>query len=242
MSTIRELHTAEVVDTADPEKRGRIRVKCPSLLGDNETDLPMWVEPAMQWGWFLIPDVGDIVDIDIVADDGAGEGFVGDQASIEGPDTKWRGISYWLKDAGETNVPRPIHPEMLVNYGKRRGFSTPAGHVFVFDDKEGAEKITIAWKSKDAVATDNFIAIEEGKISVHATGMHLDLKVATCDIVDGADSEVVRGTELKTWITGTLLTIFNAHLHPTAVGPSGPPTSPLTAPASNCWSTKAKVK
>ena len=65
---------ATVTNIEDPEKRGRIEVSCAGLLGDEDSTLPMWVEPNTDWGWFYVPDVGELVEIEHVSstsDDGA---------------------------------------------------------------------------------------------------------------------------------------------------------------------------
>jgi len=85
---------AEVTSIKDPERRGRIKVRCESLLdrdaeaGETEApELPDWLEPMFQtagnpdrnggraYGHFFVPRVGDIVEI-----------FVDEDAGIETED------------------------------------------------------------------------------------------------------------------------------------------------------------
>ena len=61
-------------------------------------------------------------------------------------------------------------------------------------------------------------------------------------VAKGADSPMVRGTDLITWIVSTLMIAFNTHVHPTGVGPSGPSVVPLTAPPAAVLSTQVLVK
>lgn len=72
-----------------------------------------------------------------------------------------------------------------------------------------------------------------GKITIKTSGVEL-----------GAGSEaMLLGDTLETWITSTLKTIFDAHVHTgvtTGGGSSGAPATPLTAP-SGIKSTKHKV-
>lgn len=56
-------YRAKVVETNDPEKRGRIRVMCPSVLHDCKS---AWCEPCTPFGYDLggfiaIPQVGETV-------------------------------------------------------------------------------------------------------------------------------------------------------------------------------------
>lgn len=56
-------YRAKVVDIKDPEKRGRIRVQCPKVLGDAKS---AWCEPCIPvaydfGGDFAIPKLGEFV-------------------------------------------------------------------------------------------------------------------------------------------------------------------------------------
>lgn len=56
-------YRAKVVDVKDPQKRGRIRVMCPKVLGESKSS---WCEPCIPvaydlGGDFAIPKVGEFV-------------------------------------------------------------------------------------------------------------------------------------------------------------------------------------
>lgn len=56
-------YRAQVVDVNDPEKRGRIQVKCPRVLGDSKS---AWCEPCVpiatdNYGDFCLPPVGEMI-------------------------------------------------------------------------------------------------------------------------------------------------------------------------------------
>jgi hypothetical protein len=51
-------YRAEVVDVADPEQRGRIRVKCPEVLG---TQISRWALPCFMPNTFTVPARGALV-------------------------------------------------------------------------------------------------------------------------------------------------------------------------------------
>ena len=63
MQTFYGKYRAKVVDVKDPEKRGRIKVLCPKVLGDSRS---AWCEPCIPvaydyGGDFAIPKVGEFV-------------------------------------------------------------------------------------------------------------------------------------------------------------------------------------
>jgi hypothetical protein len=145
-----EHHLATVTATDDPEKRGRIRVTCVGLLGDDESDLPMWIEPVLDWGWFAIPDPGEQVEIEINVASDEDESY--NQASIDQLDAKWRGGRYF--GGSENTQPVLINEFFKASYGKRRGFMTPWGHVMLFDDTEGSASIAIHMALEKDARTD----------------------------------------------------------------------------------------
>lgn len=138
---VEETYRATVTDTADPESRGRIKVTSSGALGASDAPMPMWIEPATDWGWFLVPDVGETVEIVMSAHGDMDES--NGQASIEEPDVRWRGVRYWT--SAEADKPREVPADFKTNYGKRRGFATPQGHLLMFDDTEGKEKVSLMW-------------------------------------------------------------------------------------------------
>ncbi len=137
-----ERFNATVTDNVDPRKRGRIKVKCLELLGD-DTEHPAFINPCFDWGWFFVPDVGEEIEIEATVSDDQEEDAYG-QAFLEAPNLRWRGKRF-VAENGE--APRPPHSQLTeTNYGKRRGFGTPTGHVLLFDDTEGGETVTLSWK------------------------------------------------------------------------------------------------
>lgn len=143
-----ETFPARVTTNDDPDKRGRIKVACVGLLGDEETELPTWVEPVCDWGWFYVPDVGEQVDIEVTSASESDESF--GQMSIDNLKPKWRGGTYKTNsEVDASHEARPVPDDFTTNYGKRRGFATPGGHVLMFDDTKGQRKITLTWADGD---------------------------------------------------------------------------------------------
>lgn len=98
-------------------------------------------------------------------------------------------------------------------------------------------KVTITAAS--ATWENNFSAIKN-----IASGQH-DVSGATINLNagGGADNFIVRGDDLITWLTSFINATFNAHVHPTAFGPSGAPVVPGVPPTPvDFLSTAAKVK
>lgn len=134
-----ERHNAVVANNQDPDNRGRIQVRCAGLLGSEDAIYQRWAVPCFDWGFFVIPDVGEQVEIEVVASSDRDE--IRGQAFLEEPDLRYRGKRFYGPDT-------PVSAFFTeANYGKRRGFATPGGHVLMFDDTDGARKINLAWHS-----------------------------------------------------------------------------------------------
>ncbi len=148
MGVITERYPATVTANNDDEQRGRIKVACAQLLGDEDTELPMWIEPVFDWGWFYVPDVGETIDVIIITGSDDDESY--GQMSIDNLDIHWDGNRYFTDQApeNENTAPTPVHPDFIESYGKRRGFTTPNGHVFMFDDTADAQTIQLTWSKE----------------------------------------------------------------------------------------------
>ena len=239
-----ETYPATVTSNQDPEERGRIRVACVGLLGDEDAELPMFVEPILDWGWFVVPDVDEIIEIEVVTASHMDENF--GQASIDNLDIKWRGQRFYGNSEGDE--PTVVHEFFTAeNYGKRRGFATPFGHVIMFDDTARAPKIVITWTSEkqetadDKISqitfdTDGSVKLSVlGKHSIHLKENEIEMKLAegaALKIIgkDSAAATVLGDGGVKAAIADHLETFYTSlikvHLEalfvPTAFGPSGP--------------------
>jgi hypothetical protein len=182
MGVITEKYPAKVTFNDDPEQRGRIRVACSGLLGDEESELPQLVEPVMDWGWFIVPDIGELVEIEVVTDSSEDEQL--GQASIDNLDIKWRGARFYGNEEGEQ--PTPVPDDFKTNYGKRRGFATPGGHILLFDDTPGKRRMTFTWA--DGEGEFSFIGIDEdGSIIMGTKSGHMllmDAKNGALTLID----------------------------------------------------------
>lgn len=242
-------YPAVVTFNEDPEQRGRIRVSCAALLGDEESEVPQDVEPVHDWGWFVVPDIGEIVEIEVV--EGSSEDEQKGQMSIDNLDIKWRAARFYGNEEGDT--PTPINPAFLTNYPKRRGFATPAGHVVMFDDTKGSEEILLSWKdgtSSMQIDKDGQVTIKnkdgativmntDGSIVLsNAAGASINMDAANDKITATATLLELNGASEAAVLGDAFKAYFDTHVHPTGVGPSGPPSVPMPA---STLSTKTKV-
>lgn len=180
-----EKFAAKVVVNDDPEFRARFQVVCEDYTGFPDVVVPGWVEPVLDWGLFLVPDVDEWVEIEVVT--GTAEDEVPGQSAILDPVIRWRGKRYYHE--GE-EAPTPVHDDFKsTNYGKRRGFATPAGHILLFDDTEGEERINLTWHA-ERNGTDKFAYLSmdpDGSVVIgNANGslIYLDAKNGGISIID----------------------------------------------------------
>lgn len=184
MSTVTERYAAIVTSNDDPKKLGRIKVQCSALSGD-EDQLPDFINPCFDWGWFYVPDVGEEVEIEVVAHDAQEEGGAYEQAFVEEPDWRWRGKRFTSEQGDQ---PRPPEAHFTKkNYGKRRGFATPAGHFLMFDDTDGGEMISLTLHRK-ATGDYSFVSLDKDGsviISNNVGGLiYMNAKASEMTMVD----------------------------------------------------------
>lgn len=272
MGIVWEKYDATVTVNEDDENRGRIKVVCAGLLGDEETELPMWVEPVFDWGWFYVPDVGEIVEVEACV--GSDEDEVYSQMSIDNLDVRWKNKRYHTNEVPENPDTKAtiIHPDFLENYGKRRGFATPHGHVFLFDDDPNNPTVQLTFrKSEHQVAvpilpTDfsrlefepdgsfKITLLDTTKLHLQTEGKKLIVEIdggsslsieekdadTIATIGDGSKSVAI-AEALKDYIDSSVKAEFDAHIHPTAMGNSGPPVTPLTGYDDTITSSHVKI-
>jgi hypothetical protein len=188
----------KVTNTDDPAKAGRIKVALAELDG---AEFPDWVDPVFAPGWLWLPEPGDTVSI-ILPD---GEDLIEFSDEI-----RWTGQLF------DQDNPHP--DEFKPNYPQMRGFKTKAGHILIVDDKdkivslktpaghellldEKNDKISFRYKDTDV-------------ITINASGIFFG--------TESASEPFVLGNLWKAMMD-TVLQALAVHIHPTGVGPSGPP-------------------
>jgi len=113
-----------VVDNADPDHIGRLKLRVPSVLGTTELD---WARPCLAFGGladqglFMVPEKEAQVWVEF------------EEGELSEP--IWTG-TFWQK-ADESPKEAQLDPPTT------RVFKTPTGHLLQFDDEKDKEKIVL---------------------------------------------------------------------------------------------------
>lgn len=191
-----------VTDVDDPSQVGRLRARVPEVLG--EDIVSGWAMPAAPVGG------------------GKNRGFyalpeVGDTVWVEfeaGDIARpiWSG-TFWgapssasgQDDLGsDTGSEAPEAADGPAKPGQNV-WRTAAGHLISMDDEGGVVVLAEAAGAEVRITAQGEVTITADKIKLGAK----------------AGQKLVLGD--------AFMTLFNSHTHPTGVGPSGPPTQPMTA-------------
>jgi len=154
-------YRAFVVDNADPEDRGRLRLKVPSVL--NEEVISGWALPCVPYGgapnqgFFFIPEV----------DAGVWVEFEG--GNLDYP--VWVG-TYWGKPGGESEVPKPnddtgAEEGSVQNPPTRKIIKSLKGHTIQLEDADDEEMILITMIVKDKPS--NVIVLDSKGVKITDT-------------------------------------------------------------------------
>jgi len=138
-----------VVDNADPEQLGRLKVRVPSVLGNDV--VTGWAMPCVPYGgdadqgFLFIPEVD------------AGVWVEFEEGDLEFP--IWVG-TFWSKPGGESELPKPNDPDgseqgSVQDPPTRKIIKTVKGHTIQFEDADGEEMVTIIEAENGHVITMN---------------------------------------------------------------------------------------
>ena len=205
-------YRAQVTDNNDPDDLGRIKVKVPRVLGDQESG---WALPAFiyggasEQGLFALPDIGAGVWIE----------FEGGDLSYP----VWTGTWYTSGAIPES-----------AQAGKKV-FKTKSGHKIVFDDDGGT--LEISDSNANSVTMDaNTIKIAAG----NATTIVVD--APQIQLVDGASHALVFGDNLLQYLNQIVQIFESHMHPGQTAGPvpvtPTPPTPPMPSPTPSLLSTK----
>ena len=149
-----------VVDNADPEQKGRLRLRVPSVLADETT---AWALPCLPFGgladqgFFMIPEIDAQVWVEF------------EEGNPHHP--IWTGV-FW-QTGSDTPTEAAISPPTT------RVIKTPSGHTLQFDDASGAEKFRLAHPAGAELTID-----ENGTIDlVTPGGEQLVLDASASEVV-----------------------------------------------------------
>ncbi len=234
-----------VVDNADPEQRGTLKVRVDSIFG---VQTVVTARPCLPSGHFFVPDIGALLWVEFEAGDSRYPIWVGTWYPVDG-----------TPDAAKIDPPthRVIH--------------TPSGHTVEFTDESGEERVVLRHRTDAFVALEpdgsvivsnpngaNLYLNADGKeatltgqqghllsmtdqsmMLVNDGGSVVELKGDTVTVL--ARNVVLSGTTVTAGANASDPTIMgNAfkllwqfvmlHTHPTGVGPSGPPGPAIIPP------------
>lgn len=226
-----------VVDNADPEQLGRLKVKVPSVLGNDV--VTGWAVPCAPYGgdanlgFLFIPEVN------------AGVWVEFEEGDLEFP--IWVG-TFWSKPGGESELPKPNEADgseqgSVQDPPTRKIIKTKKGHTIQFEDADGEEMITIFEATNSHVVTMNKdgIKITDGagnEIKMDGQGLickdkndnaitmdssGTTIKSNQIKIGENATEPLVLGNQLKTALNNWVNTVFATHMH---TGNLGAPTTP----------------
>lgn len=229
-----------VVDNEDPDGRGRLKVQVPALLGDQATD---WALPCFpfggidQAGTYFVPPVGALVWVEF------------EQGDLSYP--IWTG-TYWTGGVAAP-AKEPAKRIFRTPFGHTLEFDDTEGAEkvrivhgddsnpsAVFDEKGG---ITITDKKGAEIHLDadgnqltvkdangNTITLSQDGTSVEDSNGHSitfdasGAKISATQIALDGSMVMLGGSGGEPVLKGqSFLQFFMTHMHPTAMGPSGPP-------------------
>jgi uncharacterized protein involved in type VI secretion and phage assembly len=224
-------YRALVVDNADPDRRGRLRLLVPSVLAGVTSG---WALPCAPYGgsdgqgFFFIPERGDGVWVEFEA------------GLLEYP--VWVG-TFWAKPGGSTEVPAPANSQDTPT----SKIIKTANHTIELADEAGAEALKILDSKSNKVTLDaTGILIEDGNgnsVKLGAQGIVIDGPMIK---VGGAAAEpLVKGQSLLA-LLANWHGLLASHVH-TATGPAAPTTPAptllgMTLPTAALLSAKHKVE
>jgi hypothetical protein len=237
----------------DPDNMGVIMVRVPAVFGAG-VEVP--ARPCLPYGHFYVPPVGTKVWVEFEGGDAAyaiwvgtwyPQGKVPPQAAISPPDNRV------IQTASGHTI------EILDKPGEEKITIKHKGNAFLNIDKNGSVLIANqsgSFLQLDADKKNATLMDENGNvITMTGDGVIITEKSGASTIQMTDDAIRVMGKSIilqapSVSLTGdktamptilatpdfiTMFNLFAAHLHPSAVGPTGPPTplGPILAPGTN---------
>lgn len=238
-----------VVDNEDPEQLGRLKLRVPSVLGDEV--VTGWAMPCVPYGGAA--GQGQLC----VPDTEAGVWVEFEEGDPEFP--IWVGC-FWSKPGGESELPTPTDAEGTSadapqDPPTRKILKTAQGHTLQFEDGDESLRIiladgdkenriafsddglTITNKENAVTMNDDGLKLEDGNgntvtqsssgVTVDATSNEVVLKGGTIKVGETAAQSLVIGELLEVALKQQVELVFATHTH---VGNMGAPTSPPNPP------------
>jgi uncharacterized protein involved in type VI secretion and phage assembly len=198
-----------VVDNADEQQLGRLKLRVPSLLGDKV--VTGWAMPCVPYGGYanqgclFIPEVG------------AGVWVEFEEGDLEYP--IWVG-TFWSKPGGESELPKPnkadgSEEDSVQDPPTRKIIKTAGGHTIQFEDAGGGKEMVIIAESgnRNVITMDQSgITITSDGGDVTITGNNISIE-ATSELRVAGNTTTVTGSETTIEATGGQLTARGNPIH-----------------------------
>ena len=151
------LHYGVVVQNKDPDGLSRIKVRLP-WLDQGDTDQTHWAQlltpmEGAKWGWYVLPDIDDVVVVMFIAGDMSQPVVVG---------------GVWSK---VDNSPEP-NEDGANNF---RGYRSRVGHRMVFDDTKSGTKLWSYQTGAGHRGASVSYAVNGRQFIATATGWHVSV-------------------------------------------------------------------
>jgi len=249
-----------VVDNKDPQKRARLKLKVPSVLGDQETD---WALPCLPFGGaagfglFLVPEIDAQVWVEF------------EEGDLHRP--IWTG-TFWQEESGAPEEAAKDEPTT-------RLLQTPSGHIMQFDDESGEERFRLHHPTEAEIEIDKDgtiiltdasgallrldadageIVLEDANgnsITTNSTGITVEdshgnkIETTSSGITIEGTKILVKGTQVDLGGTGgepvikgqSFLGLFATHIHTVASVVGGPTSPPIPQGEVSSLSTVVKT-
>ena len=181
-----------VVDNTDPGKRGRVKVRVPSVLGDQESG---WALPCLPFGGLvdqgllMIPEVDAQVWVEF------------EEGNVNKP--IWVGV-FWQ---AASDVPEPTDS----GEPTRRLVKSPSGHLLMFEDADGEEAITLRHKIGAQIEIDpqGTITATDGAgstVTMNAEAPSIEVRDSNGNVIildsSGAKVDDLNGNTIETAAAG----------------------------------------
>lgn len=251
---------ATVIDNQDPQKRGRLKLRIPSVLADQDSD---WALPCLPYGgkkhqgMFFVPDVDAQVWVEF------------EEGDISRP--VWVGTFWQQEDDTPEDAARDEPTTRL--------FQTSSGHILQFDDEEGEEQFrlfhpadaemlidkngTISLTDTSGAllkmdAENNEIIVEDANgniLTMNSSGTKVEdsngniIEMAAAGITAEAPKIVLKGGQVHLGDEGgepvikgqSFLSLFATHIHTVAPVVGGPTSPPIPQGEMSTLSTTVKT-
>jgi hypothetical protein len=254
-------YSGEVVEVDDPDQLGRIKVSVPSIY---PTETAVWARPCFPSGHFFVPPIGAKVWVEFEAGDVSyplwvgtwyPQGTVPPEADLPSPTGRVvhtpSGHVIELSDVdGEEKLVIRHKLDSFVSIDKEGSIlaANQNGSYLLLNAADAEVSLTGEQGHMLTIGDDGVVVLHSGGARVEVADGKVKItgpsavQVVAQEVSLAAGALSLGGSAQDPAVLGNgLMTLFNAHTHPTAMGPTGPPVPPLT-PGPPAFSLSVKVQ